>query len=465
MKSLSLLFAILTAGSLHAQPVFSPRLQAMGGTGTAISSGVEAAFTNPANLMIRNHKQGFLFHAGHGSFQSTNEIADRHAIHPFQIWGVASEHPITEDPNGFASFDQLLVGMSYTGPSFAMSLGWRLRGDNTWTAGTGWTDASGDLVDRSLSQNLFIRQEMALGFAWEYELISGWLTDLSKLHVGVNPKVVLPGMFIEQRLTSLYGRAGDGTVTHVGSYDLLSAGAMGAFAASGGTGIPLTEQDLLTPTGIGGGLDMGFTYIIGLGNEQSLGYRRRDQTKNSIRIAASITDIGIVSLSEAPVRRSAESQSTVNPTLSSVLTQGFSGSPGHIEAILSEADTERAIRDRAVPGEEGSINLSLPTTAHAGGALQLNRFLVTGDLRIPLHTHPYYLDSRSLRLGTEIKLLRLLPMRGGVIFREGFETTYTAGFGIDMRNLDISVSGSFRMSDNGHVIPVGLGLAALQVRL
>jgi hypothetical protein len=95
----------------------------------------------------------------------------------------------------------------------------------------------------------------------------------------------------------------------------------------------------------------------------------------------------------------------------------------------------------------------------------LNRFLVTGDIRIPLYTHPYYADSRSLRLGSEVKLLRLLPLRGGVIFREGFETTYTAGFGIDMRNVDVSVSGSFRMSDSGHVIPVGLGVAALQVRL
>ncbi len=450
---------------LHAQPVFSPRLQAMGGTGTAISSGVEAAFTNPANLMIRNHKQGFLFHVGHGTFQSTNEIADRHAIRPFRIWGPSSEHPIGDDPNGFASFDQLMLGMSYTGPSFAMSLGWRIRGENTWTAGAGWTDASGDLVDRSLSQNLFIRQEVALGFAWEYELISGWLTDLSKLHVGVNPKIVLPGMFIEQRLTSLYGRAGDGTLTQVGSYDLLAAGAIGAFAASGGAGLPLTDQDLLAPTGIGGGLDMGFTYIIGLGNEQSLGYLRRDQTTNSIRISASIRDVGIVSLKEAPVRRVAESESTVNPTISAPSTLGFSGSPGHIEAILSEADTERKIRDRAVPGREGSINLSLPTTVNAGGALQLNRFLMTGDIRIPLHTHPYYLDSRSLRMGTEIKLLRLLPMRGGVIFREGYETTYTAGFGIDMRNLDISFSGSFRMSDNGHMIPVGLGVAALQLRL
>lgn len=455
----------LTVGALHAQPVFSPRLQAMGGAGTAISSGTDAAFTNPANLMIRNHRQGFLLHAGHGSFQSTNEIADRHAIHPFQIWGAASEHPITEDPDGYASFDQLLVGMSYTGPSFAMSLGWRVRGENTWTAGAGWTDTSGDLLDRSLTQNLFIRQEIALGFAWEYELISGWLTDLSKLYVGVNPKVVIPGMFIEQRLGSYYSRLPDGTTTHVGSYDLLSAGAMGAFAASGGTGVPLTTEDLLTTTGIGGGLDMGFTYIIGLGNEQSLGYRRRDQTKNSIRIAASITDIGIVSLSEAPVRRTAEAQASLNPVVPTPLTQGYSGSPGHMEAILSEADTERAARDRALPGEEGSINLTLPTTLNGGGALQLNRFLVTGDIRIPLYTHPYYADSRSLRLGSEVKLLRLLPMRGGVIFREGFETTYTAGFGIDMRNLDLSFSGSFRMSDSGHVIPVGLGVAALQVRL
>jgi hypothetical protein len=436
----------------------------MGGAGTAISSGIDASFMNPANLMIRNHKQGFLMHVAQGSFESTNEIADRHAIHPFQIWTDASEHPMTVDPNGYASFDQLMVGLSYTAPSFAMSLGWRVRGENAWTAGEGWYDSRGDVVDRSLTQNLSIRQEIALGIAWEYELISGWLTDLSKLYVGVNPKVVIPGMFAEQRLSSLYGRLGDGTVTHVGSYDLLASGPMGAYAASGGTTALITE-DLLTPTGIGGGLDMGFTYIIGLGNEQSLGYRRRDQTKNSIRIAASITDIGIVSLSEAPVRRIAEAQSTVNPILSAPLTQGYSGSPGHMEAILSEADTERALRERAVAGEEGSINLSLPTMVNAGGALQLNRFLVTGDLRIPLYTHPYYIDSRSLRFGSELKLLRMLPLRGGVIFREGFETTYTAGFGLDFRNLDISFSGSFRMSDTGTVIPVGLGVAALQLRL
>lgn len=450
---------------LNAQPVFTPRLQALGGAGTAISSGVEAAFTNPANLMIRNHKQGFLFHMGHGSFQSTNEIADKHAILPFQIWGDASEHPPTVNPNGYASIDQLLVGMSYTAPNFAMSLGWRMRAENTWTAGNGWFDTSGDIVDRSLSQNIFFRQEVALGFAWEYELISGWLTDLSKLYVGVNPKVVLPGMFIEQSYSSLYGRLPDGTLTHVGSHNLLAAGPMGTFATTGGSGEPLVMDDLLTPTGIGGGLDMGFTYIIGLGNEQSLGFRRRDQTKNSIRIAASITDIGIVSLSEAPVRRTAASQSNVNPILTAPLTQGYSGSAGHVEAILSGADTERATRDRAEPGKEGSINLTLPTTANVGGALQLNRFLVTGDLRIPLYTHPYYVDSRSLRIGSEIKLLRLMPLRGGVIFREGYETTYTAGFGLDFRNIDFSVSGSFRMSDTRSVIPVGLGVAALQLRL
>ena len=202
-----------------------------------------------------------------------------------------------------------------------------------------------------------------------------------------------------------------------------------------------------------------------MGNEQSLGFRRRDQTKNSIRIAASITDIGIVSLSEAPVRRTAASQSIVNPILSAPLVQGYSGSPGHVEAILSGADTERSLRDRAEAGEDGSINLTLPTTLNAGGAIQINRFLVTGDLRIPLYTHPYYVDSRSLRFGSEIKLLRLLPLRGGVIFREGYETMYTAGFGLDFRNIDFSVSGSIRMSDTGRVIPVGLGVAALQLRL
>ncbi len=414
--------------------------------------------------MIRNHRQGFLLHAGLLSFQSSLELTLDHAVRPFQIWDTGSSTPIASHHSGNASFDNLLAGFSYTSPSFGVSLGWRIRGENTWSAGNGWYDTTTEVVDRSLTQNLNIRHEFGLGIAWEYELISGWLTDLSKLHVGVTPKVVIPGLFIEQQIQSIYGQTESGIPTHVGSYDLLSAGAMGNFA-TGADGLPLRMEDMLTPTGIGGGLDMGFTYIIGLGNEQSLGFRRRDETKNSIRLSASINDVGIVSHTKLPVRRSAGSESATNAPISAPLTSGYIGAAGQFEAILAETVTEKGIRDRSVPGETGSINLTLPTMMNGGGAIQLNRVLFTGDIRIPLSTHPYYADSRTLRIGTELKLLRTLPLRGGVVFREGYETTYTAGFALDFRNIDFSTALQFRVTDAGDFQPVGLGVAALHIRL
>ncbi len=449
----------------------------MGGTGTSISSGIEAAFMNPANLMIRNHRQGFLFHLGHLSFQNTDVVTDldrirsyTDAMKPFLMWDATQTYPSNADPNGHSAFDHLIAGFSYTSPGFGFSLGWRVRGENSWLAGSGWTsnEYTGDVPinDRALSQKLSVHQEIALGFAWEYDLISGWLTDLSKLFVGVNPKVIIPGMYVDQSLTSTYSRTESGTVTHIGAYNLLSAGRMGSYAALGGAGQVLAQADLMTPTGIGGGLDMGFTYIIGLGNEQSLGIRRKDQTRNSIRFSAAITDLGFVSYSKDPIRRAAESQSNSDVAMSDAQTDGFVGSPGHFEAILTEADTERAIRDRAVPGQAGAINLALPTKLRGGAALQLNRLLVTGDIHIPLTTHPYYGDTRSIHIGTEVKLLRMLPLRGGISLNENLITVYSAGFGLDFRNIELSLASQFQIGSRtpGAFEPIGLSVAAMQIR-
>lgn len=449
----------------------------MGGTGTSISGGIEAAFINPANLMIRNHRQGFLIHLGHMSYQNTDVVTDldrvnsyTDALKPFLMWDATQTYPLRNETDGHAAFDHLIAGISYTSPGFGISLGWRVRGENTWSAGTGWStaDYTGEVPinDRSLSQKLSVHQEIALGFAWEYELISGWLTDLSKLFVGVNPKVILPGMYVDQTLTSVYSRTESGTINHIGSYDVLSAGRMGSYAAFGGAGHILSQADLMTPTGIGGGLDMGFTYIIGLGNEQSLGIYRRNQTTNSIRFSASITDLGFVSYSKDPVRRSAETKSDSDVPMSDVRTDGFVGSPGHFEAILTEADTERAIRDRAVPGQSGAINLALPTMLRGGAAFQFSRLLVTGDIHIPLSTHPYYGDTRSIHLGSEVKLLRMLPLRGGISLNENLTTIYSAGFGLDFRNIDISLATQFQVGSQtpGAFEPYGVSVAAMQIR-
>jgi hypothetical protein len=460
----------LTTGIAHAQVDFHPRIHAMGGVSAAVSDGIGAAFTNPANLMIRNHDQGFQFAGGWLSYQTTSGFdassdpaayLDQSA--PFRAYQAGWSAPETDGRLTHARFDALVAGFGLTQPGFGLSLSWRIRGENTYGSGAGWYGTDPGLpADHHLRQNLRVMHEVGLGVAWEYELVSGWLTDLSKLFVGIQPKVMVPGMLLEQTLVSEY-RA-DGTFT--GGYSLVAAGAAAA-AAIGDLAVPIRESDLFRPTGIGGGIDMGITYIIGLGNEQSLGTRRRQRTRNSIRISAAVSDLGLLRYSVQATTRQNARQTRSGPFQPPAsLAVPFHGAPGQIEAILPSAPVEKALVDDASIQTGQPIYQSLPTLARVGGAVQWNRLLVAGDLNVPLFVHPYYGEERSVRVGTEISILRTIPLRAGAILQENRKTEYTAGMGLDFRNLALAVSARFRTTQNGSlgIQPVGAALTSLQIR-
>jgi hypothetical protein len=457
-------------GIAHAQVDFHPRIHAMGGVSAAVSDGIGAAFTNPANLMIRNHAQGFQVAGGWVSYQTTagfdlspvpGSYLDQSA--PFRPFMAGWSAPETDGRLTYARFDALVAGFGLTQPGYGLSLAWRIRGENTYGSGSGWYGTDPGLpADHQLRQNLRVMHEVGLGVAWEYELISGWLTDLSKLFVGIQPKVLVPGMLLEQTLVSEYRADG----THTGGYSLVAAGAA-ASAAIGEPSVPIRDADLFRPTGIGGGIDMGLTYIIGLGNEQSLGTRRRQRTRNSIRFSAAVSDLGLVRYSDQATTRQNPRQTRSGPLQPPApVDVPFHGAPGQIEAILPSAVVEKALVESATTETGQPIYQSLPTLARVGGALQWNRVLVAGDLHLPLFVHPYYGEERSIRIGTEISLLRTVPLRAGAILQENRKTEYTAGMGLDFRNLALAVSARFRTAGDGSdgMRPVGAALASLQIR-
>lgn len=460
----------LTAGIAHAQADFHPRIHAMGGASAAVSHGIGAAYTNPANLMIRNHAQGFEFASGWVSYHTTAGVeatADPRTYldqrSPFRVYKAGWSAPETDGRLTHARFDALVLGFALTQPGYGLSLSWRIRGENTYASGAGWYDSDPNLpADHLLRQNLRVMHEVGLGVAWEYELISGWLTDLSKLFVGIQPKVMVPGMLLEQTLVSEY-RA-DGSFT--GGYSLVAAGAAAA-AAIGERSNPIREADLFRPTGIGGGIDMGLTYIIGLGNEVSLGTRRRQRTRNSIRFSAAVSDLGLLRYSvQATTRENPRQTRSEAGQAPAALAVPFHGAPGQIEAILSSAVVENGLVRDATTETGRPIYQSLPTLARVGGALQWNRMLVAADLNVPLFVHPFYGEERSIHIGTELSILRTLPLRAGAILRENREPEYAAGVGLDVRNLALAVSTRFRISDGGSggIRPVGATLATLQIR-
>lgn len=460
----------LTTGIANAQADFHPRIHAMGGVSAAVSDGIGAAFTNPANLMIRNHAQGFQFASGWLSYQTTAGIeaspdlmANLDQSAPFRAFKAGWSAPETDGRRTHARFDALVAGFSLTQPGYGLSLSWRIRGENTYGSGPGWYGSDPSLpADHHLRQNLRVMHEVGLGVAWEYELISGWLTDLSKLFVGIQPKVMVPGMLLEQTLVSEYDADG----THTGGYSLVASG-VAASAAIGMLATPIQEADLFRPTGIGGGIDMGLTYIIGLGNEPSLGTRRRQRTRNSIRFSAAVSDLGLLRYSVKATTRENERQTRSGAGQApAALAVPFHGAPGQIEAILPSALVENALVEDASTETGQPIYQSLPTLARVGGAVQWNRLLVAGDLNVPLFMHPFYGEERSIRIGTELSLLRTLPLRVGAILQENREPEYTAGVGLDFRNLAMAMSTRFRITKDGSdgIRPVGATLASLQIR-
>lgn len=456
------------SGAIRAQPSFHPRLHAMGGASVAVSEGIGASFSNPANLMIRNHAQGFLIYGGMASFQTSDGVTDiesvaayREQSAPFRPYNESWTGPQTQGSLTTASFDALVAGVSITQPGFGFSLAWRIRGENTYSSGADWYGSTGSATtDHHLKQDLWVAHEFGAGFAWEYDLISGWLTDLSKLFVGIHPKLVVPGMMVSQTLVSHHGVGG-----HIGSYSLRAAGPA-ARRAIGGITDPLTPGQLLSPTGLGGGVDMGVTYIIGIGNEQSLGTRRRNPTRNSLRLAASITDLGLIRYGETVASRQSGEVTTPGTTAPAPLGKPFHAAPGQFEAILAETVVERDIVSNATDDDIDALFKSLPSAFHIGGGLQLNRLLLTADLTTPLAVHPLYGETRTLRLGGELKLLRVLPLRAGAVFRGAENVTYSAGFGLDFRNLDFSLASSFRVGDGKDAAfrPTGLSMASVLLR-
>lgn len=486
----------------EAQGVFDTRTIGMGGSGVAASSGIGSVGSNPANLMIFERPQRWSVKIGHGSlyhkegFNRDNLSRPQVYIHPFLAQSNQSEYPTTGSltalreswfPSGVNESyqvyqtDVLLGGIAYTGRNIGLAATHRIKGESSFQIGRGWYEDTIAPIDniairnRNLSHAYYLRHEFAFSLAWEYDLVSGWLSDLSRIYIGFTPKLIVPVSYANHTLQSVYSSPSElAPLVNVSSYSGQTAGQasgdvrqnLQTLAAIGSVGAPGKATNLYDPAGLGAGLDIGFTYIIGLDRDISLTSRNVTPTRYSLRISASLLDVGLVSFNQDPQRFFvAERSNTIAEADAYTGASGeYSGNPTeffHFLADSFESDLISNIRE----GSADPIRLLLPTRAHAGVALQLNRLVVTGELQHPLNSWTLRTEKTSLHAGTELRILKIIPLRAGFVLQADEPFIYTAGMGLDFRNISFSAATAMRTrSGLERFIPVLSSVGALHIR-
>lgn len=503
-RILYLLLAISGASvtCVLAQTLHDVRSLGMGGSSVSIATGVHAAATNPANLMIYDRKQRWTVVVGHGGYRFSKGYDTNTLSRPFDYLGAFypsdnnSAFPTTDTRENLINqwfgqtsaqsinehtLDVLLLGISYTGKNFGIALSHRVRGESNFQIGRGWYDPNfiatngTEILDRSLEHNQFFRHEIGAAIAWEYDLVSGWTSDLSRIYIGFNPKAILPTIYAENNLTSVYERNfGSSDVTHTSSYSGRSAGfsteihqAQVNAILAGSTAVQeFSFSDINKFSGLGLGFDAGITYILALDKDLSLTTRNRIPTRYSMRISAAVTDIGFISYNDNVARWSAsnEVENMSQAPDENMNIREYQGNPTEFFNFANESGEAEFVQ-RMESGSTNPARLMLPSRAHVGAALQLNRLVLAGEIQHPLDSQSLSDDNTSFHLGSELRLLRFLPLRAGIILESKKPIFYTAGAGLDLRNIVISASTVARTRQTiNEFVPVVSGVGTIELR-
>jgi len=498
------LFVVAGPVVVHAQPILGAQNTALGGGGTAYLGGYEATFWNPANLMIKNRPGNW--HVGIGHLGTLYEpVLSREAVndqffdfrdsfYPYQpgLADITSAQRNTILENNYprsrqvsqhqSRSDIILGGALWQRNNEAWSIVARARFASRIEVGRGWySDAyisSGDNQVRNftLTQQKNYLYELAVGYAREFTFINGLIPRISKLYIGIAPKIILAGPSFDARYNGNYIRPQDGSAPlftsrfsyqSTGEYSRMTADYLASGDPQQAINRNLNKKFRLDNTGVGVGFDFGFTYLIPLGDDISTiaDTPREAVSEKSLRIAFSVNDIGMVRYTGQPL-------SLTNPadTLSSgaqpIKESMFIGSDGQYLTYFDSADSLANPIVTAGNPKTSSMSTLLPSSLNAGMMLDLSRLKVMGDLTLGLNNTAFTTTKLAIHLGLEARPLPYLPIRVGTRLASGLPTHLGMGTGIETRYWDLNLGTQIILRSRSFTTEfVGAAVAGLQIHL
>jgi hypothetical protein len=474
-------FLVIITTSINAQNLSNSRSIGMGGTGISFLSGAESSYYNPANLMISDQDKtwsisilqgGTIYNRGfkRSTFSSPGPYTQ--LIRPSKTNPIG--YPTTGSNNGlirqwfgdgqltsrgYSITDVHTFGIAYRSENMSFSLNHRFRGYSTYKVGRGlydtnFIDVDGLMVlDKSIAHTYRTWHEISVGFAWKQELVSGWLSDLSTVYVGINPKLILPLIYLDHNWVNQHGYNLDGgdNTSHITSYSGTTSGLYSTFFRDYVDSRDSNALSRYNPSvmsdisGYGIAFDAGITYMLVFGDDIIVGKNQHLISPYNMRFSVVVHDIGFVTYNDSVSKWNTAEQTSNNTAIVPVINPEFSGYPLSFPEFFLKNDQSNSI-DNLDETDSQEIRQLLSANYVAGVGLQMNRILLSVEYHDQLNNAINETNTKSFHFGNEIKLLDPLQLRSGVIVRPNQPIVYTAGVGLAFRNVAFS-AGTYASKD------------------
>lgn len=485
----SICIVILSPSLLWAQ-LSEPQSFGLGGAGVSYLDGINALYTNPANLRFTNQNETFALEFLRTGFS-------RNTPNLFSDIGSEEDQLLSffelNDPNLALSIDQneaikdvllsnenqefvsvdhqaelvwLRMMVKLNQGVLAVGLRSRFRTQNrfhrSWLDGFQGLPSNPATRSRSVEQIVRAQHEITLAYSSSLNMITGMFSNLAQLSFGVAPKLILPGAFSRNvHSSSVFPNiSNDGFQQTINS----RATQIGSVFTNYGTqalGDDPSINDFFSQNGWGLGLDMGLSLLIPFGDELPLINRNVQNTYiKGVRLSIAARDLGLIVYDRGIRQWSAEIDTLdFNAGSISAPERFYTGNIGAVSNLLRNDPNEIRALNALDETETSSYHYRIPPTIQFGLSVQLNRIQLLSEFSV--RSNDLRLDGNTTlgHFGIELKPIRWLPLRAGVQIQEQFPTVYSLGLGLDTRWLQLNAGAQFLTSDEIEVANRILGLS------
>ena len=480
---------------------YSSRSIGMGGGGTAYVDGYHANFINPANLMInstnKRPKRSLGLVGGIG-VRTGGSLINLDVYNEYFTTGLSIEGQVAENMLNdlFGGSDQNLTkdfstavslvpfGFSSRGNKSAVSLATRVRVTKDFNINRGFAalgvygldpEQFGNQTPVNFNFGTTAFSEISLGYSREILSLPNLLFAKNvKLYVGVAPKYLM-GHFtssidFNSTLLMQQRQVGNEQVTesiiHDFEYSLNSMGVLAedlrayeaAYNQDNSVELDsylVNESEYAGIYATGFGIDMGATLEMDISGVPIIdGFFGK---KKTLRVSMSITDIGKLSFDDTPTSLTASGRFEFSGA------GNEDGEIGDFYDQLADSLQNDVYGDFDAQDRE-PLEYELPAMYNFGASLTMGKLTTSVDLGFGFNDSGTNAKNAALNLGLEYRLLGLVPLRFGTRMGGYSSTVYSAGAGIDLNFLELSLGASIVGKDKENGGSVATAFSGLVLR-
>lgn len=481
---------------------FSSTSIGMGGGGTAYVDGYHANFINPANLMInrtgKRPKRSLGLLGGIG-IRAGGSLFNIDAYNTYLTQGKKIEGQVAEDMlTAFfgsssstatrevsTTFSMVPFGFANRGSKSSFSLATRTRLTEDFTLNRGFAELGfygldPDKFDNQTPVNFNLGvisfSEVSVGYAREVLSLPNLLFAKNvKLYAGIAPKYMIGvqnfNLDFNSTLTmnrrTINGEQFTESIVHEFNYRLYTVGNLAqdlrsyeqAYNQDNSAKLDdyLQSDDPTQYVGVnatGFGLDMGATLEMDISGVPIIdGIFGK---KKTLRVSMAITDLGKLSFDETPTSVYADGKFEFSGA-------GNDDDPGDYYDQLADS-LQNDVYGKFSSKDISSFDYKLPSMYNFGASLVMGKLTTSLDYGFGFNDSGTNTKASVLNLGLEYRLLGIIPLRAGTRMGGFSSSVYSAGFGLDLNFLELSVGVSMVGKDQENGGSIAAAMSGLEIR-